>query len=132
ITGSRSVVRCSAALLVGANGGGGGGFGARSGSTGDTGGGGLTAGQPGARRVLAAHRVSPGNRVRGDSTADNVSAVPIPDDVARYVARRFPASQHEEARALLAGATLHDGSNPGIRLLRCAAVASGGSLERLR
>jgi hypothetical protein len=28
--------------------------------------------------------------------------------------------------------TLHDGSLPGARLWRCAAVASGGSLDRLR
>jgi hypothetical protein len=56
----------------------------------------------------------------------------LPEDVARYVARRFAASEQEEALMLLRGAVLHDGSVPEVRLLRCAAVASGGSLERLR
>ena len=50
----------------------------------------------------------------------------------RFVERRFAASDRAEALALLEGATLHDGSAPGPRLLRCAAVASHGSLERLR
>jgi hypothetical protein len=56
----------------------------------------------------------------------------LPDDVVRFFERRFPASDRVEARALLEGARLHDGSTPGPRLLRCAAVASHGSLERLR
>lgn len=56
----------------------------------------------------------------------------IPDDVVKFVARRFSAPHQAEALALLAEATTHDGSAPGPRLLRCAAVASGGSLERLR
>jgi len=56
----------------------------------------------------------------------------IPDDVAKYVARAFSRAERPEALALLEAAVLHDGSAPGARLLRCAAVASGGSLERLR
>ena len=56
----------------------------------------------------------------------------LPADVDRFIARRFEPAQRAEARALLETATLHDGSAPGERLLRCAAVASGGSLERLR
>lgn len=56
----------------------------------------------------------------------------IPDDVEKYVARRFSALEQGEALALLDAATLHDGSAAGARLLRCAVVASGGSIERLR
>jgi hypothetical protein len=56
----------------------------------------------------------------------------IPDDVERFVSRRFAAEDCAEALALLDAATIHDGSLAGIRLLRCAAVASGGSIERLR
>jgi hypothetical protein len=53
-------------------------------------------------------------------------------DVESYVARRFEAADQAEALALLEAAIIHDGSRPGPRLLRCAAVASGGSIERLR
>jgi len=56
----------------------------------------------------------------------------LPDDVVNYVGRRFPTADQADALALLERATIHDGSVPGIRLLRCAAVASNGSLERLR
>ena len=56
----------------------------------------------------------------------------IPDDVTRFVVRKFAATDQAEAFALLNGATLHDGTQPGLRLLRCAAVASWGSIERLR
>jgi len=55
----------------------------------------------------------------------------MPPDIARYVARRFTPAEREQALALLAGAVLHDGTQPGARLLRCAAVASGGSMARL-
>ena len=56
----------------------------------------------------------------------------ILDDIERYIARRFALSNQHEALRLLREATLHDGSAPSPRLLRCAAVASGGSIERLR
>jgi len=56
----------------------------------------------------------------------------IPEDVTKYIARKFRSAEQSEALALLEAATLHDGSAPGARLLRCAAVASGGSLARLR
>jgi hypothetical protein len=56
----------------------------------------------------------------------------IPDDVVKFVARKFRPSDKADALALLRSATVHDGSSPGPRLLRCAAVASGGSMERLR
>ena len=56
----------------------------------------------------------------------------IPDDVTRFVVRRFAVTDQAEALALLNGATIHDGSRPEPRLLRCAAVASCASIERLR
>ena len=56
----------------------------------------------------------------------------IPEDVTNYIARKFESDEQGEALALLEAAMLHDGSAPGARLLRCAAVASGGSLVRLR
>jgi hypothetical protein len=56
----------------------------------------------------------------------------IPADVEKFIIRKFEPSHRAEALALLETATLHDGSAPGPRLLRCAAVASGGSIERLR
>jgi len=56
----------------------------------------------------------------------------IPDDVVKFVTRRFGPSERSEALSLLRAATLHDGSAPGPRLFRCASVASGGSMERLR
>jgi hypothetical protein len=56
----------------------------------------------------------------------------IPDDVTRFVIRRFAAVDQTEVFTLLNGAKLHDGSQPEPRLLRCAVVASFGSVERLR
>jgi hypothetical protein len=56
----------------------------------------------------------------------------IPDDVSKYIARRFAPSEQTEALALLQAATIHDGSAPESRLLRCTCVASGGSIDRLR
>ena len=56
----------------------------------------------------------------------------IPTDVERFIVRKFEASDQTEALALLETAVIHDGSAAGPRLLRCAAVASAGSLERLR
>jgi len=55
----------------------------------------------------------------------------LPDDIVRFIIRRFRPSDRGEALALLQAATIHDESAPGTRLLRCTAVASGGSIERL-
>jgi len=52
-------------------------------------------------------------------------------DVERFIARRFDARDREAAVALVASATIHDGTVAGPRLVRCAVVASGGSLESL-
>jgi hypothetical protein len=56
----------------------------------------------------------------------------LTSDVERFIARKFGASDREAALALCASARIHDGSPAGPRLIRCALVASGGSLERLR
>ena len=56
----------------------------------------------------------------------------IPVDIEKFIARKFGAADQIEALALLEAATIHDGSKPEPRLLRCAAVASGGSMDRLR
>jgi len=56
----------------------------------------------------------------------------VPADIERFIARRFKASDVEEALALVQSATIHDGSPAGSRLVRCAVVASRASIERLR
>lgn len=57
--------------------------------------------------------------------------VVLPPDVERYVARHFRPEDREDALELLAAAVRVDGTAPDARLYRCAAVASGGSLDRL-
>lgn len=56
----------------------------------------------------------------------------IPPDLDRFIERAFAAPDHAEARNRLDSAIIHDGSPAGPRLLRCAAVASQGSIERLQ
>ena len=56
----------------------------------------------------------------------------ITDDVQSFIARRFKSSDREAALALCRSATIEDGSPAGPRLIRCAVIASGASLERLR
>jgi hypothetical protein len=56
----------------------------------------------------------------------------LPADVEAYIARRFGAAEREAASALCRSATIHDGSAASPRLIRCALVSSGGSLQRLR
>lgn len=73
-------------------------------------------------------------RPRNPDARNEMSDIPavIPDDVLQFIARRFSAHEQAEALGLLQSAMLHDGTAPGPRLLRCAAVASGGSIDRLR
>ena len=56
----------------------------------------------------------------------------IPADVVSFIARRFAAADRETAVQLLEAATIHDGSAAEPRLIRCAVVASAGSLDKLR
>ena len=56
----------------------------------------------------------------------------LPDDVVAFIQRRFDAPDRAPAAAILSAAVIDDGSFASARLVRCAAVASGGSLEKLR
>jgi hypothetical protein len=53
-------------------------------------------------------------------------------DVEGFIARRFGAEDREAALALCRSATIYDGSPAETRLIRCALVSSGGSLDKLR
>ena len=64
--------------------------------------------------------------------ADRLTAQFEGEVVVFLIASRFRPSDQREALALIQAATMHDGSAPGSRLLRCATVASGGSIHRLR
>lgn len=56
----------------------------------------------------------------------------LPSDVHDFLATAFHPADRAQAVALLEGACIEDGSPASARLLRCAAFASGGRLERLR
>jgi hypothetical protein len=73
-----------------------------------------------------------GERQRSGPVTSKVQTHVIPDDVAKFIARSFKPHEQEEALDLLGAATIHDGSPASPRLVRCACVASGGSLDRLR
>ena len=55
----------------------------------------------------------------------------LPQDVRTFIERTFPPDQLREALRILCRARIEDGTIPESRLLRCAAFASGGSLEHL-
>jgi hypothetical protein len=56
----------------------------------------------------------------------------LPNDVVSFIARKFDVADRRLAGSILEGAKIHDGSAASPRLIRCAAVASAGSIERLR
>jgi hypothetical protein len=56
----------------------------------------------------------------------------LPDDVVGYIAGHFASADGRLAIELLEQAVLHDGTPAKPRLLRCAVVASEGSLARLK
>jgi len=58
--------------------------------------------------------------------------VPLGNDIVRNLNDSFSVSDREEAVNLLLAARIEDGSVAGPRLLRCALVASRGSVETLR
>ena len=58
--------------------------------------------------------------------------VELPEDVAAFVETSYPPSQKAEALSVLAEARLHDGTEPGNRLLRCAAFCGAGSITSLK
>jgi len=53
------------------------------------------------------------------------------NDIASHVHQSFSGAAREAAIALLVNAHVEDGSPAGPRLLRCALVASKGSVEKL-
>lgn len=56
----------------------------------------------------------------------------LPADIQAYVQARFPVSEREAAIGTLSAACIHTGAMPEERLLRCAAIASGGDLLKLQ
>jgi hypothetical protein len=52
----------------------------------------------------------------------------LPADIARYVERTFGTSDQATVLELLSHAVIHDGQPAGARLMRCALIASGGTL----
>jgi hypothetical protein len=58
--------------------------------------------------------------------------VSLPADIHAYVQARFPASEREAAIGTLLAACIHTAAFPEERLLRCAAMASGGDLLKLQ
>ena len=55
----------------------------------------------------------------------------IPADIKDFVRASFPAHQQDSALERLAKATLHDGTVPGPRTLRCATYAGRGDIDKL-
>jgi hypothetical protein len=56
----------------------------------------------------------------------------IPADVRTWISLHFPENDREAAAALLTEATDVSGNPAGDRLIRCAALASTGNLNKLR
>jgi hypothetical protein len=58
--------------------------------------------------------------------------MPLPEDVLDWICSNIAADERKTAISLLESAVTHEGTPPEPRLLRCAAVASRGEIERLR
>lgn len=71
----------------------------------------------------------PAPRYASDRTGLPVN---LPADIHAYVQARFPVSEREAATGTLLAACIHTGAFPEERLLRCAAMASGGDLLKLQ
>ena len=56
----------------------------------------------------------------------------IPQDAKDFIASNFAAADQDQAVWALSGARIETGAAASPRLMRCALMASGGSLERLR
>lgn len=55
----------------------------------------------------------------------------LPADLLTFLAATFLPEQQERAVQLLSQARIEDGTTPSARVLRCAAFASRGQLQRL-
>lgn len=58
-------------------------------------------------------------------------AVELLPDIEQRIDQLFSGADRARAKALVAGAVLHDGRRAGARCQRCAIVAAKGSLARL-
>jgi hypothetical protein len=56
----------------------------------------------------------------------------IPQDAKDFITRNFAPADQDQAISVLSGARIETGAAPSPRLMRCALVASGGSLDQLR
>jgi len=56
----------------------------------------------------------------------------LPADIERYIQRTFPAAEQVTALDLIAEAVIHDGQPAGPRFMRCALIASRGTIPGLR
>jgi hypothetical protein len=56
----------------------------------------------------------------------------IAQDVKDFITRNLAPADHDQAVWVLSGARIETGAAPSPRLMRCALIASGGSLEQLR
>jgi hypothetical protein len=61
-----------------------------------------------------------------------MTVLPLAEDIVAAADRLFSETDKADAIAVLAGATLEDGTAASPRLQRCALVASAGSLGKLR
>ncbi len=58
--------------------------------------------------------------------------MPLPEDLLDWIWSNFDESERQVAVSLLESAAIHDGTPAEARLLRCAALASRGDIEKLR
>jgi hypothetical protein len=56
----------------------------------------------------------------------------LANDITAFVTQSFAAAERAEAHSALCSARLHDGTEPNLRMLRCALVASHGNLSSLK
>lgn len=58
--------------------------------------------------------------------------MPLPVDIEQYVRRTFADGDKATVLDLIVNAVIHDGQPAGLRLMRCALIASGGTIAGLR
>lgn len=64
--------------------------------------------------------------------AEDIVETPLPEDLVRWVTTHFSAEDSAAALACLKQAVTHTGEPASPRFLRCAALSSGGELQRLQ
>jgi hypothetical protein len=71
-------------------------------------------------------------RFFGAAFGDELVETPLPEDLVRWVSAHFSAQDREAALACLRQAVNLTGEPASPRFLRCAALSSGGDLQRLQ